>query len=171
MVILIRRSVFLIIAVAVCLLINGCANNANESETINWSAPKHSDVTDKDYEETQGYTAAFFSVEELAVDKIKEWIDSCDLNGRYYQYINADPDSWEMYIYYPCETNNNYNTFKFYIADSCVNVNVESGDISAGERDYVLLLIQAPSRGAWPSSSRLFIDNIEIELSSIEFAT
>ena len=158
---MIKRVAFLIVSVAVCFLINGCASNSNEPETINWSVSMHSDITDRDYEEAQGYKAAFLSVEELTVDRVKDWIDSCDLNGGYYHYINSDPDSWDMYIYYPCETNNS-NTFKFYVADSCVNVYVESGNISAEERDYVLLLIQAPLRGAWPSSSRLFIDNKEI---------
>ena len=163
-----KRIVFLIMALAVCFLTNGCANNTNESEEIHWSVSKHSDITDKDYEEVQGYQAAFLHIEEIMVDRIKEWIDSCDLNGKYYHYIYSDPDSWEMFIYYPCETNNYDNTLKFYLADSYVNVYVESGDISEKKLDYVLLVIQAPLRGVWPSSSRLFVDNQEIELNAIK---
>ena len=167
---MIKRIPLLIIAIAVCLLISGCANKENEPEEINWSVSKHSDITEKDFEEVQGYKAAFFNTDELIVDRIKEWIDSCDLNDGYYSFINSDPDSWEMYIYYPCKTNNNHNTFKFYVSESCVNVYVESIDTSVEKTDYILLLIQAPSRGAWPSSSKLFIDEKEIELISETFA-
>ena len=159
--ILIKRIAFLIIAITVCFLMNGCTSNSNEPDAINWSVSKHSEITGKEYEETQGYKAVFLTIDEITVDRIKEWIDSCDLNDGYYQYIYADTDSWDMFIYYPRESS---NIFKFHIADSCVNVYVEGGETSAENLDYTLLLIQAPLKGAWPSSSRLFIDNEEIEL-------
>ena len=163
MVILIKKIVFLIISIVICFFINGCTSNTNESEEINWSVSRHSEITGKDYEETLGFKAAFLSVDEITVDRIKEWIDLCDLNDGYYHYINSDPDSWEMYIYYP-SASATINIFKFHVTDSCVNVYVESGDIPAEKPDYILLLIQASSKGVWPSSSKLFIDDEEIEL-------
>ena len=149
----------------VSVLLYGCTNNERIPESIKWSVSKYSDITGKDYEETtEGYKAAFYTIDEISIDKIKDWIHSCNLNGKYHQYIYSDPDSWDMYLYYPTESKMNYNKLKFYINDSCVNIYVESGDKLENTQKYVLIRVQAPHRGAWPSSSKLFVDNYVIDL-------
>ena len=46
------------------------------------------------------HKAAFYNIDEITVDKIKEWIDLCEPDGGYYQYIYSDLDSWDMFLYY-----------------------------------------------------------------------
>ena len=177
---LMKRITLLIAAVILCLTISGCATPETVPEQITYSVSKHNDATGKDYEEVQGYTAVLYSVDKITIDTIREWIDSRDLSGGYHQYIYSDPDSWDMYIYYPSEAYGHSYKFIFYISDFCVNINVDSSVdldinytpiITPRDQDYILLRIQAPARGAWPSSSRLFIDSHEIHLETSEFNT
>jgi len=168
-----KRITWLMAAVAVLLIVGGCAKEAPAPRGVNWSVSKHSDVTDRDYEEVDGYRAAFYDVDEIAIDRIRKWIDSCETTGGYHHYIYSDPDSWDMFIYYLVSEEVQYSGFAFYIADSTVNVYVETDDASPAaeyNQDYVLIRVQAPMRAAWPSSSRLFVDGNEIDLSSEDVA-
>ena len=138
----------------------------NNNKEIEWSVSKYSDITKRYYEETRhGYKAAFYDMSEIDVEKIIDWLASCEQSEDYYQYIYSDPDSWDMFIFYAPPINNfSNNQLRFFISGSTVNIFVENGysaDISA---DYMLIRIQAPKRGAWPSSSTLHVDGNSIEI-------
>ena len=135
---------------------------------VEWSISKYSEITARHYEETAaGYKAAIYRKEEINIDKVINQLEAYVANGKYYHYIYSDPDSWDMYIYYPFINGASieYNGFKFFIDEGVVNVFVDSnGDLNIEQHnDYLLIRVQAPSRGIWPNSSELFIDNIRID--------
>ena len=174
-----KKSV--VILVLVCLLslaLFGCVGQKEHNSALEegLSVSKYSDVTDRYYEETSdGYKAAFYDIEEIAqeIEVVKDWIDTCEPNGQYYDYIYADPDSWDMYIYYPANSSSDrvYDSFKFSVVSGVVKVYVKSSEATEGQSSqYVLIRIQAPQRGAWPNTSYLFIDDKQIELSGASYS-
>ena len=154
-----RKFAIIMTIIIVCISLFGCNN---VSGSIKWSESKHSDTTGKNYEELQGYKAAFYSVEEITVDPIKQWLESCDTTTNHYQYANSDADSWEMYLYFPSDESTNYDKLKFYLDESGLNIHVQTNQATEKNQDYLLILIQASPRGPWPTAAKLFIDDIEI---------
>ncbi|MDR2547858.1 MAG: hypothetical protein LBC96_10250 [Lachnospiraceae bacterium] len=139
--------------------------DSDNQTNIWWSDSKYSEITSKHYEETaNGYKAAFYNKDELNVERIKDWVVSCEPSEEYYQYIASDPDSWDMYIYYS-HGNSIFgnNELKFNIEGSEVNLFVTSNDNESTTDDYILIRIQAPTRGVWPSSSTLYWNDQKIE--------
>ena len=133
----------------------------------NLSVTKYSEATGKYYEETaNGYKAAFYTKEEITIEKSEDWLASCLSTGVYYQYIYSDPDSWDMFIYFPQSNGgNSYNIFKFSVVDSIVNIYVTSDNSNQSTNaDYFIIRVQAPLRGAWPNASELYIDGKKIEM-------
>ena len=141
----------------------------NSEKNINWSVSKYSEITSRHYEETpDGCKAGFYEKAEIDIARISEWLAACEPSGGYYHYIYSDPDSWDMFIYYPVKNNSNevYKSFKFCVVEKIVRVYVESNEASFEEppSEYILLRIQAHPRGVWPSGSALFINGREIML-------
>jgi hypothetical protein len=130
-----------------------------------WSVSRYSEITSKHYEETaNGYRAIFYSKGELGIERIENWMASCEPSEEYYQFICSDPDSWDMFIYYSLENSSfGNNDLKFFVDGSKVNLFVTSNDIASTANDYILIRIQAPSRGVWPSSSALYLDGKKVE--------
>jgi hypothetical protein len=169
----VKRLISAVLFIALIVLPSGCGKGGNATGKIYWSLSKYSEITDKKYEETsQGYRAAFYTLDEISVDRIKIWLDSCDQKGKYCQYIYSDPDSWDMFLYYQTDAKAQYDQMKFNVLKGCVNMHVKSSaasDAAIGQY-YMLLRVQAPLRGSWPTSSRLFIDDSEISLCDSEFS-
>lgn len=163
--------------IIILFLMGGCHEQKNDNKKIlNWSVSKYSKITEINYEETSdGYKGAFYNIEDISIDKIKSWIEICEQDGEYYHYIYSDPDSWDMFIYYPFENGANvsYNNFKFYIDDSIVKIYVDNYKASNKNEqcDYILIRIQAPSRGVCPNSSELFINDQQIEFKKANLDT
>jgi len=135
------------------------------------SVSKYNNITGENYEETSnGYRAVFCSIEEITVDKIRNWLEDCEPNGQYYEYTYSDPDSWDMFIYYPFENKSNklYESFEFCIVDQTVEIYVESSTSEEPPSEYILIRIQAPFREAWPNKYELIIDGQKIEMGNIQ---
>ena len=170
------RKAFLIALCTLCTLsFWGCQSKplgeaASGTPGSRMSISKYSDVTGKNYEETfDGYKAAFYNTEEITTQRIKDWLDTCEPSGQYYTYIDSDPDSWDMYMYYAPENNTDtvYKSFSFCVVDQIVKVYVEGNKSTEKQpSEYVLIRIQAPARGAWPAKSELFIDEQPVEMSA-----
>lgn len=57
-------------------LLSGCHKKENVVEINNWSVSKYSEITGINYEETaDGYKGAFYSTEDIVIDKIKNRIN------------------------------------------------------------------------------------------------
>jgi len=163
-----KRLIIASICLCLTLFVSGCKNNAdNDQISDDISITKYSDATGKYYEETAGgYKAAFYEKDEIAIERIENWISSCEPCDKYYQYIYSDPDSWDMFIYYsPKNGVLSHNNFSFSTTDSIVSINVTSDDSEFdAQADYLLIRIQAPLRGVWPYASELYIDGAPIEM-------
>jgi len=144
--------------------VNGLWVKSGNKE-LKWSVSKYSDITSRYYEETEnGYKAAFYEKNEIDVQRIIDWVDSCEKSEEYYQYIYSDSDSWDMFVYLTLSNGNFSNTeLKFFIDGSTVNIFVTNDDSADTTAEYILIRIQAPLRGAWPDSSTLYVDGICIE--------
>lgn len=135
-------------------------------KTVNWSISKYSELTSKHYEEiSNGYKAAFYTKDEIGVERISNWLAACEPSEGYYQLIYFDPASWDMFLYYAPENGRFSNdSLKFYIDGSILKVYVENDDGVDNYTDYILIRVQVPLRGAWPSSSVLYLNGIEAEM-------
>lgn len=162
-----KKGFFLVTLCMVLLLFAGCQKQNLDEAAANWSTSRYSEATGKSYEETDnGYKGAFYCKEEMTNDQMRDWMDACDANGQYFEYIWADSDSWDMFVYYPCEGMDlEASELKFIVHDSIVKIYVEQdGEQNLEDpSDYILVRIQAPSRGVWPSSSELFVDGSQRE--------
>ena len=155
-----------------CLFIASCSNGTEEKrENGNLSVSKYSEVTKINYEETaDGYKGAFMKMKDidLHLQSVKNYFKTCKSAKGYYQYTIADPESWDLFIYYPLKDSAKiYDSFKFTIDDGVVKVYVTSKPAtkSSTQADYILICIQSPHRGpVWPKSSEIFIDGTQIKL-------
>ena len=147
-----------------CLVDNTWVENSEKN--ISWSVSRYSEITSRRYEETTtGYKAAFYEKSEIDIARITDWLAVCESSASYYQLVYSDLDSWDMFLYYsPKNGNFGNNDFKFFVDRSTVNIFVANGELSDTTVDYLLIRIQAPSRGAWPSSSELYIDGKKINV-------
>jgi len=154
---------------------NGCKNySAEDHIRDDLSVTEYSDATGRYYEETSsGYRAALYQKDEINVETIKNWLSTCDPSNSYYEFTYSDPDSWDMFIYYsPIDEGISCEGFRFSVVDSTVHIFVTSGGATSGENeDYLLIKVQAPLRGAWPNTSELFIDDVQIGIESAQFIT
>ena len=132
----------------------------------NLSVSMYSEATGKHYEENNRYKAAFYEIEEITIEKILDWLASCEPDDKFYQYVYSDPDSFDMFIYYsPVSGAAAYNSLKFFVSESTIFINMTKDKNAAGvnpaydkNADYFLIRVQAPQRGVWPNKSVLFID-------------
>lgn len=162
-----KRIIILLCSYLVLFLV-GCQNN-NEDPMIEsaLSTSRYSDVRGIYYEQFNGYRAAFYSKDAITVERIINWIDSCPSSEGYYDLIFADPASWDMFLYYFPEGGlSAYYSFRFWIEDQIVRVYVEADETNPNFSffsDYLLIRIQAPRGGPWPSFSKLYINGDRIE--------
>lgn len=157
-----KQLIIVIVCVGLIFCISGCENNATNGlfqESL--STTQYSDATGKYYEETKnGYKAALYEKSEITVEKIQSWLASCETGEKYYQYIDSDPDSWDMFIFYPID----YKSFSFSVVDSTVKFYLTSNELSTNSKEgYTLIRVQAPSRGTWPNTSELYVDDSKID--------
>jgi len=147
------------------LCINGCQNKL--------SVTSYSEATGKYYEETaNGYKAGFYEKDEIAIEKIKDWVTSCPSGEKYYQYIFSDPDSWDMFVYYsPANGELQYSGVNFSVDGSIVKIYVTNDDSPYDVKtDYILIRVQAPLRGDWPSLSELYVNGEKIEIQNSDLS-
>jgi len=102
-------------------------------------------------------------------DQVTDWVsDAADGEGFQY-FIYSDPDSWDVYLYYPkgqAETKMLTNDdVAVEYSDSTLSVYVtpcRQENISAeGNEKWILHLI-APTFGTWPSAIKLYWDGDEL---------
>jgi len=130
------------------------------------STSSYSYITGRHFEETSnGYRASFYGRDEISIERVSYWIDSCLPNERYHQLIYSDPASWDMFIFYfPEDGLSDYYSFQFSVIDSTVRLYVLTDDSSSAFfSEYLLIRIQAPSRGTWPNASEFYINGNRIE--------
>lgn len=150
-----RKTILISLFLGILLLLFGCSENKEE---------KVKDV--------KGYSSTFLFEKDYKGSKLEKWIKSCSDADGYYQFINSDPDSWDMYIYYP-----NINPKPEYIRYK-VDLKIEEkaeGRIlkvyiskqNVGSEKQVIkdlvLEIKAPLRGAWPAKSEVYVDGKEVK--------
>ena len=165
-----KRIMIILICSYFAFLLGGCQINDESTDIADeeLSISHYSDITNRHFEElSSGYMAAFFTKDEISLERITNWLDSRLSNEGFYLFIDSDPASWDMYIYYSPEDGFfDYYSFRFSIVDSTVNIYVIIDDASPTFlSDYMLIRVQAPRRGSgpWPHSGTLYINGIEIE--------
>ena len=140
-----------------------------------WSTTKYSAALSKYYEESpDGCLGIFYRIEEIESDRIMRWLDSCHTGDNYYEYVEADADAWNMFLYYPYDDRViQYNRFQFYIENAVVHLYLDSDQQAepTGQHGYALIRIQASPQGARPESLVLYVDQLFVEKSSIPETT
>lgn len=163
-----KNAIIIFLCLCLMLCVNGCKSSVEDNYMPDeLSVTKYSETTGKYYEETaNGYKAALYGKDEIIVEKIDAWVDSCPSGEKYYQYIYSDPDSWDMFIYYFSANNElRYSGFNFSVDDSTVKINVTNDDsVNTVKASYILIRVQAPLGGAWPTSSELYINGEKVEI-------
>ncbi|MCL2544518.1 MAG: hypothetical protein FWE77_01220 [Clostridia bacterium] len=164
-------------AAALCALLAlalfGCGNRLfREEPAVHMSVSKYSDITERWFEETaDGYKSALYRIEEITVERISDWLAAQEPSGQYVHYIYSDPDSWDLFVYYPLESTSErvYDSFSFCVTEQTVKLYVKGRPAAGEERPsaYILIRVQAPLRGAWPSRSELYVDSAPITLRPI----
>ena len=163
-----KNTTAIVICLCLVLCISGCTSSIEDKSAPNESSvSKYSEMTGRYYEETSsGYKAAFYEKDEIEIEKIENWLTSCSSGENYYQYIYSDPDSWDMFLYYsPIDSGIQYSGFSFTVDGSTVKIYISNdGTPNDVSNDYLLIRVQAPLRGAWPSSSELYVNDEKIEI-------
>ena len=101
--------------------------------------------------------------------RVVDWVSDVTEKEGFQHFIYSDPDSWDVYLYYPknqAETQmlTNEDVAVEY-SDHILHVYVTSPqleNVSAGEDKKWILHFAAPAFGAWPSEIRLYWDGSEI---------
>jgi len=118
--------------------------------------------------DVKGYKSILLYKKDYKGSRLEDWIKTCTRSGGYYQFINSDPDSWDMYIYYP-EINSELKYIKynvdFNIIDSVVKISINEEDAISDEEVIkgLVLNIKAPLRDTWPSTSEVYVNGSKID--------
>ncbi len=112
-----------------------------------------------------GYKATVLDVKDYDETTLGEWINNCNQEDGYYEFIKLDPDRWEKYIYI-----RNYNSDLRYITyNTSLDINDSTIEIKTNSEDAtddgqvttdILVYITAPMRDSWPNSSNVYVDGI-----------
>ncbi|MCL2121916.1 MAG: hypothetical protein FWH28_06660 [Clostridiales bacterium] len=155
------------------MLLTACSlqpNSNTSSGRTGWSTTKYSAAMAKYYEESpDGCLGIFYRIEEIESDRIRRWLDSCHTGANYYEYIEADADAWNLFLYYPYDDRViQYNRFQFYIENAVVHLYLDNDQQSepTGQHGYALIRIQASPQGARPESLVLYVDQLFVEQNS-----
>ncbi|MCL1797979.1 MAG: hypothetical protein FWG24_06700 [Eggerthellaceae bacterium] len=161
-----KRLIVLLVCFSLAVSLSGCRNIDDNNQTSdNLSTTKYNETTNKYYEETDnGYKATYYEKDEITPTAVAEWLSQCSSGEYYHEYIYTDPESWDLFIYYsPDKDEFNFEDFKFSVTDSVVKIYATTNSSTQdAKKDYLLIRIQAPQRGPWPSASKLFVDDISI---------
>jgi hypothetical protein len=110
-----------------------------------------------------GYKTKILTEKDYKGTVVEDWIKESDTQNGYSEFVYSDPDSWDMFIYYP-NINPELKYIKYKVdlkfVDSIVKVYLTVEDaVDDGEviKDLVLR-IQAPLRGAWPTESEVYLN-------------
>lgn len=129
---------------------------------------QYSEDTQLYYQVLDGYKAAVIDRDFIGdLPQVTAWLDVVSAGAEtqgYYEYIYADADSWDMFIFWPRQHMDDdlvpdFDTLRFSIEDGTVQLRFDSGGTGSAE---ILLLIQAPQYGPWPSASAVYIDDVEV---------
>lgn len=129
----------------------------------------YSEATQLYYRELDGYQAAVIDRDFVAdIPQVAEWLDGIPQGAEtqgYYEYIYSDSDSWEMFILWPrnCMGEGltpDFDSMRFAIEDGVVQLHFE-GSIQTDGPD-LLLMVQAPRHGTWPTASALYVDDFAV---------
>lgn len=121
---------------------------------------------------TDGEISAFglniASADEMG-DWVVEWVSGVTAGKGFQYFIYSDPDSWDVYLYYPerqAETQMLTNDdVAVEYSDGILSVYVTTGreeSISTDGEERWILHFAAKPFGAWPSKIKLYWDDCEI---------
>ena len=133
-------------------------------------------VSEKNSGKVSSYLLSITNCEAISLDVVTQWIEGCASSDGYYEYVYADPDSWDVFLYMPNAQKAfgdiQNNNVAIAIEDSVLKIYITTGEELPHEKasDQLILHIKAPDRGAWPSSTELYIDEKEVTLVDTESA-
>lgn len=114
------------------------------------------------------YEAELLNVEDYENTKLGEWIDTCDEEDGYYEYIISDPDSWELFIFI-----NNFNKdlhYETYTLNTKkvgstlrVTIDKEFAVTESQVMEDILLYVSAPLIGARPTTIEVIVDGAKMK--------
>ena len=155
--------------VVCCLIVGllfGCTKKVDPDKPTarDISETKYSEEVDRYYEQTpSGYRAAFYTLGEVTVEEAIDYFESVEDGDGYYQYTSIDPDSWSAFVYFPIIENVSHESFKIEFVDKTLKVYLTS-DNTLLDESYVLIYIDAPKRGDWPSNVEVYIDDVLVKM-------
>lgn len=102
-------------------------------------------------------------------DWVVDWLSDVTEKEGFQYFIYADPDSWDVYLYYPIKQAEiqmlKNDDIAVEYSDHILHVYVTSPhpeENSVHEEEKWILHFMAPTVGAWPANIRLYWDGSEI---------
>ena len=150
-----QKTIFISLLLGVNLLLSGCSESKDEK-----------------LKDAKGYKSTTLFAKDYQGSKLEKWIESCSGTGGYYEFINSDPDSWNLYIYYSNINPKLENvSFKVDLKIEEKNVDIilkiylteQNSDSDEQVVKDLVLDVKAPSRGAWPTKSEVYLDGIQVQ--------
>ena len=150
-----QKNIIILLIVGILLFLSGCG-----------------EVKDEKVKDVKSYKSTILLKKDYKGSKLEKWIESCGSTGGYYEFINSDPDSWDVYIYYPnINPKSEYITYKVDMKieenneDRILKVYLTKQNADSDEQVVkdLVLEVQAPLRGAWPTKSEIYLDGIQVK--------
>ncbi|MGM9635043.1 MAG: hypothetical protein ACI3YE_02695 [Candidatus Avispirillum sp.] len=129
---------------------------------------------------TDGEVSAFglniAPAEEMG-DWVVDWLTDVHAGDGYQYFVYSDPDSWDVYLYYPnnhsiplltnddVAVNFSDGTLKIYVTE-----NIEDTEFTGNAENWILHFAANP-RGVWPTGVELYWNNVKILCDAVEYDT
>lgn len=161
-----RRVIAATMLILNTLSLSACSGSLGNSKEQYF--PEEYQVKNRDNGEISAFGLNIASADEMD-DWVVEWVSGVSVGQGFQYFIYSDPDSWDVYLYYPDEqaatqmlTNDDVAV---EYSDGILSVYVtpcREESISTDSEEKWILHFAASPYGAWPSEVVLYWDDCEI---------
>ena len=150
-------------------IFSGCSISNNTPNAPSQTKEGKYEVIERSTGRISPYLLNITNCEDISLDPITEWVNQCELTDGYHDYIYADPDSCDLFLYIPNAPeifgDIQNKDIEIEVIDNVLKIYVQTSGVTTREKSSgeLIIHIKAPLRGAWPNASELFIDEKQIE--------
>ncbi len=164
-----KRYAFAIHIIICSLVFSACSKHARNSRDVGGQYfAEENQVKNYADGEISPFGLNIAPADEMG-DWVIEWLSSVTVGEGFQYYIYSDPDSWDVYLYYPKEQANIRKLTNEDVAvdysDNVLKVYIDPVNTGSGntENEQIWLLhFAAYPFGAWPSEVELYWDGREV---------
>lgn len=165
-----KKTLIISLLLLSTLILSSCSLLPRKS-----SFPEEYQVKNHSDEKVSTFGLNIASADKMG-DRVLDWVSDVTEKEGFHYFICADPDSWDVYLYYPkkqTETQlltNQDVALEYSDHTLHVYVTVLQPENSPADKDETqekrILHFMAPTIGAWPSEIRLYWNGSEISCDS-----